>query len=96
MIGEIGGTAEEDAAKWIQANMKDKPVSAFIAGRQAPPGKRMGHAGAIISGGKGTAADKVAALNAAGIPVADTVAHIGETMVKLLKEKGLFEKCHTC
>ena len=96
MIGEIGGTAEEDAAKWIQENMKDKPVSAFIAGRQAPPGKRMGHAGAIISGGKGTAADKVAALNAAGIPVADTVAHIGETMVKLLKEKGLFEKCHTC
>ena len=96
IIGEIGGTAEEDAAKWIQANMKDKPVSAFIAGRQAPPGKRMGHAGAIISGGKGTAADKVAALNAAGIPVADTVAHIGETMVKLLKEKGLFEKCHTC
>ena len=55
-----------------------------------------GHAGAIISGGKGTAADKVAALNAAGIPVADTVAHIGETMVKLLKEKGLYDKCHTC
>ena len=96
IIGEIGGTAEEDAAKWIQENMKDKPVSAFIAGRQAPPGKRMGHAGAIISGGKGTAADKVAALNAAGIPVADTVAHIGETMVKLLKEKGLYDKCHTC
>ena len=96
IIGEIGGTAEEDAAQWIKENLKDKPVSAFIAGRQAPPGKRMGHAGAIISGGKGTAADKVAALNAAGIPVADTVAHIGETMVKLLKEKGLFEKCHTC
>ena len=96
IIGEIGGTAEEDAAKWIQENMQDKPVSAFIAGRQAPPGKRMGHAGAIISGGKGTAADKVAALNAAGIPVADTVAHIGETMVKLLKEKGLYDKCHTC
>ena len=96
IIGEIGGTAEEDAAKWIKENMPNKPVSAFIAGRQAPPGKRMGHAGAIISGGKGTAADKVAALNAAGIPVADTVAHIGETMVKLLKEKGLYDKCHTC
>lgn len=76
--------------------MPNKPVSAFIAGRQAPPGKRMGHAGAIISGGKGTAADKVAALSAAGIPVADTVAHIGETMVTLLKEKGLYDKCHTC
>ena len=96
MIGEIGGTAEEEAAKWIKENMPEKPVAAFIAGRQAPPGKRMGHAGAIISGGKGTAADKVAALNAAGIPVADTVAHIGETMVKLLKEKGLYDKCHTC
>ena len=96
LIGEIGGTAEEEAAKWIRENMPEKPVAAFIAGRQAPPGKRMGHAGAIISGGKGTAADKVAALNAAGIPVADTVAHIGETMVKLLKEKGLYEKCHTC
>ena len=96
IIGEIGGTAEEDAAKWIKENMPNKPVSAFIAGRQAPPGKRMGHAGAIISGGKGTAADKVAALNVAGIPVADTVAHIGETMVKLLKEKGLYDKCHTC
>ena len=96
LIGEIGGTAEEEAAKWIRENMPEKPVAAFIAGRQAPPGKRMGHAGAIISGGKGTAADKVAALNAAGIPVAETVAHIGDTMVKLLKEKGLYEKCHTC
>ena len=96
LIGEIGGTAEEEAAKWIEENMPEKPVAAFIAGRQAPPGKRMGHAGAIISGGKGTAADKVAALNAAGIPVAETVAHIGDTMVKLLKEKGLYEKCHTC
>jgi len=96
MIGEIGGTAEEDAAKWIQENMQDKPVAAFIAGRQAPPGKRMGHAGAIISGGKGMAADKVKALNMAGIPVAETVAHIGETMVKLLKDRGIYEKCHTC
>ena len=96
LIGEIGGTAEEEAAKWIHENMKDKPVGAFISGRQAPPGKRMGHAGAIISGGTGSAADKVAALNAVGIPVAETVAHIGEMMVKLLKEKGLYEKCHTC
>ena len=96
MIGEIGGTAEEEAAAWIKENMPDKPVGAFIAGRQAPPGKRMGHAGAIISGGKGTAADKVAALNAAGIPVAETVAHIGETMVKLLKDKGIYDKCRTC
>lgn len=96
MIGEIGGTAEEDAAKWIAENMPDKPVTAFISGRQAPPGKRMGHAGAIIAGGKGTAADKIKALNAVGIPVAENVAQIGETMVKLLKEKGIYDKCHTC
>lgn len=92
----IGGTAEEDAAKWIAANMPDKPVAAFIAGRQAPPGKRMGHAGAIISGGKGTAADKIKALHAVGIEVADTVADIGETVVKTLKERGIYDKCHTC
>ena len=96
MIGEIGGTAEEDAAKWIAENMPDKPVVGFIAGTQAPPGKRMGHAGAIIAGGKGTAADKIKALNAVGIPVAENVAPIGETMVKLLKEKGIYDKCHTC
>lgn len=96
MIGEIGGTAEEDASKWIAENMPDKPVTAFIAGRQAPPGKRMGHAGAIIAGGKGTAADKIKALNAVGIQVADTVAHIGATVVDTLKKKGIYEKCHTC
>ncbi len=96
MIGEIGGNAEEDAAKWIAENMPDKPVTAFIAGRQAPPGKRMGHAGAIIAGGKGTAADKIKALNAVGIEVADTVAHIGETVVRTLKAKGLYDVCHTC
>ena len=96
LIGEIGGNAEEDAARWIAANMPDKPVAAFIAGRQAPPGKRMGHAGAIISGGKGTAADKIKALNAVGIAVADTVAHIGDTVVDTLKRAGLYEICHTC
>lgn len=95
MIGEIGGHAEEEAAKWISVNMK-KPVAGFIAGRQAPPGKRMGHAGAIISGGKGTAAEKIAALNAVGIPVAKTVAHIGDTMIELLKKHGLYDRCHTC
>ena len=96
IIGEIGGNAEEDAAKWISENMPDKPVTAFIAGRQAPPGKRMGHAGAIISGGKGTAADKIKALNSVGIQVADTVAQIGDTVVNTLKKAGIYEVCHTC
>ena len=95
MIGEIGGNAEEEAAKWIHENMK-KPVAGFIGGRRAPPGKRMGHAGAIISGGKGTAAEKIAALEAVGIPVAPTVAYIGRTVIELLKKNGLYEKCHTC
>jgi succinyl-CoA synthetase alpha subunit len=83
MIGEIGGSAEQRAAAWIKANMK-KPVAAFIAGRTAPPGKRMGHAGAIISGGKGTAAEKIEALEAAGIKVAPTPADMGTTMKSLL------------
>jgi succinyl-CoA synthetase alpha subunit len=85
LIGEIGGTAEEEAAAWIKAN-STKPVAAFIAGVTAPRGRRMGHAGAIISGGTGTAADKIAALKAAGIVVAETPAVIGETMARALRE----------
>jgi succinyl-CoA synthetase alpha subunit len=83
MIGEIGGTAEEAAAEWAKANMR-KPVVAFIAGATAPAGKRMGHAGAIIAGGKGTAAAKQAALRAAGITVAPTPAEMGSSMQRLL------------
>lgn len=83
MMGEIGGNAEETAAAYIQANMK-KPVAAFIAGTTAPPGKRMGHAGAIISGGKGTAADKIAALEAANVKVAPSPAEMGVTLQSLL------------
>ncbi|HEX9443854.1 MAG TPA: succinate--CoA ligase subunit alpha [Candidatus Binatia bacterium] len=84
LIGEIGGTDEEEAAAWIKANMK-KPVTAFIVGQTAPPGKRMGHAGAIISGGKGTAQEKVAALQAAGIRTTASPALIGQTMKEAIK-----------
>jgi succinyl-CoA synthetase alpha subunit len=83
MIGEIGGSAEEEAAAWIKANMK-KPVAGFIAGQTAPPGKRMGHAGAIISGGKGTAKEKIVAMQRAGIRMASSPATIGQTMQEAL------------
>ncbi len=84
MIGEIGGTAEEEAAEWIKANMT-KPVVGFIGGQTAPPGKRMGHAGAIISGGKGTAEEKIKTLNSCGVKTAATPSEIGSTLIEAAK-----------
>ncbi len=91
MIGEIGGTAEEEAAEYIRDHMT-KPVAAFIAGSTAPPGKRMGHAGAIISGGSGTAADKIAALTEVGVTMAETPAGIGAAMAQALEEAGILAR----
>jgi succinyl-CoA synthetase alpha subunit len=87
MMGEIGGTAEERAAEYVKLHVK-KPVAAFIAGQTAPPGKRMGHAGAIISGGSGTAKEKIAALRGAGIAVADSPADLGVTVQRAIKGKA--------
>ncbi len=94
MIGEIGGMGEEEAAEWIKTNMK-KPVVGFIAGATAPSGKRMGHAGAIISGGKGTAVEKIAKMKECGIRVAPTPSDMGSTLVEYLKERGILEQVIT-
>lgn len=87
MIGEIGGTAEEEAAAYVKEHVS-KPVAAFIAGQTAPPGKRMGHAGAIISGGKGTAVEKIAALKDANIEVAESPSTMGEAVLRAIENHG--------
>ena len=92
MNGEIGGSGEEEAADYIQ-HVMTKPVAAFIGGQTAPEGKRMGHAGAIISEGKGTAAGKIQALTRAGVEIAMTPDDIGEALVRILKKKGVYERC---
>ena len=91
LIGEIGGSGEEEAAEWLKAH-PEKPMAAFIGGRTAPAGKRMGHAGAIVSGGKGTAAGKITALREAGAVVAETADKIGQALVEAVKRTGIYEQ----